>query len=126
MDTNDTEGLKYLRWSMFDCPYKAGTGYKFMEREPVLLLDDVVQATQMNLDIRLGYVTPHYAKMRGLVSIDSHRIGKAVKMRILSPKKRMRLVSALILRGVHRIGIDRDMVYFDTDDQKPAGLMLLC
>ena len=37
----DTEGLTHLRWSMFDSPDSEGSGYLFMEREPVYILDVV-------------------------------------------------------------------------------------
>ena len=35
----DRDGLRVLRWSMFDSPDSPGSGYKFMEREPVIALD---------------------------------------------------------------------------------------
>ena len=110
--------------SVVRLPRPAGSGFKFMEREPVLILDKVVHKTKMILDIRLGYVSPHYARLRGLVSTDSHRIGKAVRLRVLSNKKRMNLVSALIQEGVTRIALDRETLYFDTDNQKPDALIL--
>ena len=123
MDKN-CEGLEYLTWDMFDSPDKPGTGYKFMEREPVLILDNLVHKTKMILDIELAYVTPTTAKFMSLPTNDSHRIGKAVRLRVLNPKKRMRVVSGLIELGVRRINLDSETVYFDTDDQKPEWLGL--
>ena len=122
----DIEGLSYLRWSQFDSPDSPGSGYKFMERDTVTTLDRVVHATKMVLDIRLGYVTPTYANILGLVSHDSHRIGKAVRIRILSSKKRYRLIAGLINEGVKRIAVDEKnkFVYFDTDNQKPEILSI--
>ena len=122
----DCEGLLYLIWSQFDSPDQPGSGYRFMEREPVQLLDRVVHKTKMVLNIQLGYVSPKYARMKGMTTFDSHRVGKAVRIRIKCKKKRMRLVSALILEGVRRIAIDRELIYFDTDDQKQDEMPLWC
>ena len=122
----DCEGLLYLTWSQFDSPDSPGSGYRFMEREPVKILDTVIHRTKMVLNVTLGYVTPKTAKIMGLTTHDSHRIGKAIRVRVLNPKKRMKLVAALILLGVRRIALDRDIVYFDTDDQKPEWLSLWC
>ena len=118
-EEKDCEGLTYLRWSQFDSPDSPGSGKRFMDRETVLLLDRVVHKTKMVLDIRAAYATPKYAELLGVTTKDPHRIGKAVRIRILSPKKRMRLVRALILEGVTRIALARDIVYYDTDYQQP-------
>ena len=42
-DDLDIEGLDYLQWSLFDSPDEKGSGYKFMEREPVYILDRIVK-----------------------------------------------------------------------------------
>lgn len=120
----DIEGLDYLQWSLFDSPDEIGSGYKFMERQPVYILDKIVKKTRRNFDILLGYTSPNYAKRLLLATNNSHRIGKAVKLRVLNPKKRIDLVRLLILEGVSRIAISNDVVYYDTDDLKERGLYL--
>ena len=125
-EERNCEGLLYLTWDMFDSPDQPGSGWKYMEREPVMILDKVVHKTKMILNVELGYVSPTKAKMMGLTTHDSHRIGKAIRVRVLNPKKRMKLVSMLILLGVRRIALGWETVYFDTDDQKPEWLSLWC
>lgn len=50
MDNNlDIEGLDYLQWSMFDSPDEIGSGYKFMERQPVYILDKIVKRLEETL-----------------------------------------------------------------------------
>lgn len=119
----DIEGLTYLKWSMFNSPEKGeeDSGYKFMDRKTVLILDQVVHDTKMVLDncIELAYATPFYADMKGLVSFSAHRVGKAVRFRIKDPKKRMRLIGGLCRQNVKRICVSREVVYFDTDDLQP-------
>ncbi len=125
MDNNlDIEGLDYLQWSLFDSPDEIGSGYKFMERQPVYILDKIVKKTRRNFDILLGYTSPSYANKLSLATNNSHRIGKAIKLRVLNPKKRMDLIRLLILEGVSRIAVSNDVVYYDTDDLKERGLYL--
>jgi hypothetical protein len=123
-EMRNCEGLLFLTWDMFDSPDSKGSGYKFMEREPVLILDEVVRKTRMILTIEMGYVTKTYGDNQRLVSIDSHRVGKAIRIRIVGHSKRMKLVKALILEGVTRIALGRETVYFDTDDLKPDAFYL--
>ena len=125
MDNNlDIEGLDYLQWSLFDSPDEIGSGYKFMERQPVYILDKIVKKTRRNFDVLLGYTSPSYANKLSLANNNSHRIGKAIKLRVLNPKKRMDLIRLLILEGVSRIAVSNDVVYYDTDDLKERGLYL--
>jgi len=122
----DTEGLERLKWSMFDCPYQKGSGYRLMERAPVLILDQIAKEQRLRFDVELGYVSPRYAEVIGLISSDPHRAGLAVRVRILNSKKRMQLVKNLILYGVSRIALSRQTVYYDLDplakDQDWLGL----
>jgi len=115
MEEQDTEGLERLKWSMFDCPYQEGTGYRLMERPPVLILDAIAKEQRLRFDVELGYTSPTYADTIGLISSDPHRAGLAVRIRVLNPKKRMQLVKHLILYGVSRIALSRETVYYDMD-----------
>jgi len=80
----DTEGLRVLRWSMFDSPDDKGSGYRFMEREPVIALDRAAHYHRYVPNILLGYTTPRVADQLRLVSDNPHRIGKAVRIRCVS------------------------------------------
>ena len=120
----DREGLRVLRWSMFDSPDSEGSGYRFMEREPVVALDRASYTHTYIPNIILGYTSKNVADRMGLVSIDSHRIGKAVRIRCVGYKKRLALVRSLMEQGVLRFGIAKDFVYFDTDEMKPPAIYL--
>lgn len=118
MENKDTEGLRYYKWSEFDCKYEKGSAYKFMERKPVLLLDGYVTKTRYELPVILAYTSPKGASKLMLPSRSSHRVGMAIRVKVLNEKKRMSLVSYLILNGVRRISFNDESVYFDTDDLK--------
>jgi len=120
----DREGLRVLRWSMFDSPDSEGSGYRFMEREPVIALDRAAHRYEYRPDVILGYTSKIVADKMGLVSIDSHRIGKAVRIRCVGPKKRLKLIRSLMEQGIQRFAIDRETVYFDTDELKAPSIYL--
>jgi len=120
----DREGLKVLRWSMFDSPDKKGSGYMFMEREPVVALDRAAHYYTYIPNVILGYTSKYIADKLGLVSDNPHRIGKAIRIRCVGPKKRLKLVRSLMEQGVQRFAFDRETVYFDTDEMRPPSIYL--
>ena len=120
----DREGLRVLKWSMFDSPDTAGSGYRFMEREPVVALDRAAHRYEYRPNVILGYTSKTVADKMGLVSTDSHRIGKAIRVRCVGPKKRLMLIRSLMEQGIQRFAIDRETVYFDTDELKAPSIYL--
>lgn len=111
----DKEGLKCLLWSMFDSPDSFGSGKRFMESEPVAILDSVLKKERLRAFIEIGYTSKPYADKLRLASNSPHRAGMAVKFRCKSPSERMRIVKGLILYGVTRIHLYKESIYFDTD-----------
>jgi len=124
MNVDNCEGLTYLTWDMFDSPDLPNSGYKFMEREPVIILDNIVKKYRISLNIILGYTSKPYADKLKLIRANSHRVGKAVKIRCVGTKKRLTLVKGLIEQGVNRIGVGNEYVYFDTDDLKERAFYI--
>ena len=120
----DREGLRVLRWSMFDSSDSPGSGYRFMEREPVIALDRAAHRYEYTPNVTLGYTSKPVADKLGLVSDNSHRIGKAIQIRCVGYKKRLKLVRSLMEQGVQRFAISREVVYFDTDELKPPAIYL--
>lgn len=122
----DTEGLRVLKWSMFDSPDKLGSGKMFMESAPVHILDEVLYKQRINAYIMLGYTSKRYADRLGIGSNSSHRLGKAVKMRCINKVKRLKIVRGLIQYGVERIHLHNEWIYFDTDNyiKKPEIVLL--
>lgn len=120
----DCEGLKRLKWSMFDSPDKLGSGKMFMENDPVIILDNVFSDTMLTGYIELGYASKPYADKIALPSLSSHRVGKGVRFSCKNKERRMRLVSSLIQYGVNRIHLYPESIYFDTDNyiKKPELL----
>jgi len=125
---DDTEGLTHLRWSQFMCKCgkcEVNSGKLYMERLPVLFLDAISREERMRMDVELGYVCQKSAdKVHFLPSKDSHRVGLAIKIRVLNPFKRMKIVRGLVYRGVSRIALSDKSLYFDCDDLKQQALYI--
>ena len=95
-----------------------------MEREPVVALDRAAHYYTYIPNVTLGYTSKYVADKLGLVSDNAHRIGKAVRIRCVGPKKRLKLIRSLMEQGVQRFAVDRETVYFDTDEMKPPSIYL--
>ena len=117
----DEEGLKILKWSMFDSPDSLGSGKRFMESEPVFILDEVFRRERLKGYIHLGYTSKTYADKIGLGLESEHRIGKAIKFKCINPAHRFRIVRGLIQYGVERITLYDESIYFDTEHKLKGG-----
>ena len=96
-----------------------------MERIPVLILDDLCREERLKPNVLLGYVSKSYADRHSLPVRDPHRVGLAVKLKTKCNRVRFKYMRSLIVRGVSRIKISRDFIYFDVDDLLDMGLFVL-
>jgi len=95
-----------------------------MEREPVIILDEVVKRTRRFLNIERGYLSKAVADRMNLASNNPHRVGRAIQIRVVGQKKRMDIIKHLCLLGVTRIAVGKDILYFDTDGLKNDAFMI--
>lgn len=114
-EAKDTEGLSVFKWQEFDSVDKFGSGKYFMESEPVAILDAICKKNRIKPRILLGYTSDIVANKLKLSSDNPHRLGKAIKLECLNKKKRMTIVSGLIMYGIERIRVSDDWISFDTD-----------
>lgn len=124
---DDSEGLKNLLWSQFGCKCSKcniKSGKNFMERLPVYILDDIAREERIRLDIGLGYVCKPNADNLILTSKNPHRVGLGVRVNTKDSVKRLKLIRGLIMRGVTRIGVYNDYIYYDTDSLKEMGVFI--
>mgnify|MGYP000324188019 CR=1 FL=1 len=116
-DSFNRTGLSHLYWELFDSRDEQGSAFKYIEREPVLILDDILKQHQHYIPIiEIGYTTTKYANLLGLPSISPYRTGRGIRLRVTNAQKRMFLVENLIIRGIKRIAVSDDYVEFDTDN----------
>lgn len=126
-EADDKEGLKNLLWSQFGCKCSkcnVKSGKNYMERLPVYILDDISREERMRFQIDLGYTCKHNSNRLVLTTKNPHRVGLGVRVSVKDPVKRMKLIRGLIMRGVTRIGIYTDYIYYDTDSLKSMGFFI--
>jgi len=114
--------LKYFDFSEFDSPDKPGSGEKYMDREFLEMLDEARGLAKIQFRITSGYRTKQHNLKVGGVSTSSHLIGRAADIWCQHTGKRWQIVSALMEAGFSRIGIARDFIHVDNDDQKPDAI----
>ena len=116
-EKNNTTGLQNLYWELFDSPDANGSGFRYMERDPVLILDDIIREHwRYTPKILMGYTSKPIADNLGLPSISPYRVGKGIMLRVTNATSRMFLVENLIIRGVKRIAVSDEYVEYDTDN----------
>ena len=126
-EADDKEGLKNLLWSQFGCKcFKCNvkSGKNYMERLPVYILDDIAREERMRFQIGLAYTCKYNSNSLALTTKNPHRVGLGVRVNIKDSVKRMKLVRGLIMRGVTRVGIYTDYIYYDADSLKPMGFFI--
>lgn len=80
----------------------------------------------MIIEIELGYTSPRYANDHRIVSTNPHRVGKAIKIKCLCPKKRHKLITHLVMKGATSFAVSEKWIYFDTDDLVKPTFRVIC
>lgn len=114
--------LRYFDYSEFDCYYEENSGYKHMDREFMLMLDEARHLYGLDMKIMRAYVSPKLRPKLSIVNDSPHLLGKAACIWCKHPEKRYRMVAALLEVGFHRIGIGPDYIYIDNDEARPPML----
>lgn len=117
--------IRNFDYNEFDCYLQEGSGYRHMDREFLLMIDEMQEKTTLQIRVMRGYVSPQMAERVGLPKDHPHLLGRAACIWCKDPKKRIVLVAALLEVGFHRIGIGPDYLYFDNDEARPAQLYVL-
>lgn len=117
---------KYFSFDEFDSPDKPGSGYKYMDREFIEMLDEARDIAKIKFKILSGYVTnTHNLIHYKASSASSHLIGRAAHIECLNARKRLKIVESLNMVGFRRIGIHKDYIHVDNDDLKPPSIWLI-
>jgi uncharacterized protein YcbK (DUF882 family) len=111
---------KYFSFDEFDCPTTIGSGYKYMDREFIEMLDEARDIAGLKFKILSGYRTPIYNTILFMASTTStHLIGRAAHIECVNAKKRLRIIEALSMVGFRRFGLHCQYIHVDNDDLKP-------
>jgi len=117
---------KYFSFDEFDCPTQLGSGYKYMDREFIGMLDEARDIAKIRFKILSGYRTPMYNTTHFMASTTStHLIGRAAHIECFNAKKRLKIVESLSRVGFKRFGLGSKYIHVDNDDLKPNMIWFL-
>ena len=119
--------FKYFTYNEFDCKGGIGKG-ESMDNNFICLLDDARELAGIPFKITSGYRTPEYNKQ--LIDYgfqasitSSHIQGLAADIEVKNSENRFRIVGALVSVGINRIGIGKDFIHCDIDENKKPNLI---
>ena len=119
--------FKYFTYKEFDCKGGQGKGEN-MSDDFICLLDDARELAGIPFKITSGYRTEEYNKrlmdygfQASITS--SHLKGLAADIEVKSSEDRFRIIGSLISVGIYRIGIGKDFIHCDIDENKKPNLI---
>jgi len=119
--------FKYFTYKEFDCKGGQGKGEN-MSDDFICLLDDARELAGIPFKITSGYRTEEYNKrlmdygfQASITS--SHLKGLAADIEVKSSEDRFRIIGSLVSVGIYRIGIGKDFIHCDIDENKKPNLI---
>jgi|TARA_R110000751_G_scaffold304940_1_gene420811 zinc D-Ala-D-Ala carboxypeptidase len=119
--------FKYFTYKEFDCKGGQGKGEN-MDDDFICMLDDARELARLPFKITSGYRTPEYNKrlidygfQASITS--SHIQGLAADIEVKASEDRFRIIGSLMSVGIHRIGIGKDFIHCDIDENKKPNLI---
>lgn len=120
--------FKHFNYKEFDCKSGKGKGIDNMDKEFICLLDDARGIAEVPFKITSGYRTPEYNKAlleqgyKGSKN-SSHTKGLAADIYAKDSFTRFKIVTALMIVGINRIGIGNNFVHCDIDEDKSQQVL---
>ena len=119
--------FKYFTYKEFDCKGGQGKGEN-MNDDFICLLDDARELAGIPFKITSGHRTPEdnkqlidYGFQASITS--SHIQGLAADIEVKNSENRFRIIGALVSVGIYRIGIGKDFIHCDIDENKKPNLI---
>ena len=122
------DDFKHFNYKEFDCKSGKGKGIDNMDKEFICLLDDARGIAGVPFKITSGYRTPEYNKAlleqgyKGSKN-SSHTKGIAADIYAKDSFTRFKIVTALMIVGINRIGIGNNFIHCDIDEDKSQQVL---
>ncbi|MCP4323771.1 MAG: peptidase M15 [Alteromonadales bacterium] len=114
--------MKYFQYEEFDSPDIQGSG-QMMSKELLSKLDMVREEYGKPIHINSGYRTEAHNEKVGGKPASSHLKGLAADIACSSSRERFNLVKLFIEHGINRIGIAKNFIHIDIDDDKDQDVI---
>lgn len=113
--------IEYFKKKEFDC--KCGCGLNNISHQLVERLNNARKLCQVPFIVNSAVrCSKHNLYVGGSIS-SSHLIGLAVDIKVFSSSERYKIVQSLIACGFFRIGIYKDFIHIDIDENKIQDVM---
>tara|TARA_R100000458_G_C8277521_1_gene253062 strand:- start:156 stop:539 length:384 start_codon:yes stop_codon:yes gene_type:complete len=116
--------LRWFKYEEFNSPDDP-LSYKKMEEELLKRLDFARELANTPFKITSGYRTKEHNRKIGGVSNSSHLKGLAADIYCDSNINRWRIIDSLIKARFTRIGIGKNFIHCDIDEDKANGVIWL-
>jgi len=111
--------FRFFKYSEFDCPMHPNSGYRYMDRHFLSMLDEARRLAGIKFKIVEGFKSTERQRKEGGYKNNPHLIGRAAKIQCVHGNKRYKIITSLLEVGFTRIGVNRKYIYVDNDDLKP-------
>jgi uncharacterized protein YcbK (DUF882 family) len=114
--------MRYFKYEEFDSPDLEGSGEK-MSPKLLSILDAIREIYGSPIHITSGFRTKEANKEAGGKRNSSHLKGFAADLAVTDSSSRFKLINAIRLAGVGRIGIGSNFIHIDVDPSKPKNVI---
>ena len=116
--------LKHFEYEEFDCKWcgKPSTGFKYMDRHFLQMLDEARDLAELQFKILKGVVCYSCRHKINELENSAHLIGRAAVIQCKHSYKRYKIIASLLEAGFTRIGIHRNYLYVDNDDMRADSI----
>ena len=113
----------YFKREEFECP--CGCGENKIQDELINLLDEARSMCDFPFHINSGYRCITHNKAVGGKRTSAHRYGLAADIACYDSHKRWSMLDVFFTLGVHRIGVSKNFIHVDIDEDLPKEVVWL-
>ena len=114
--------MKYFEYEEFDSPDIQGSG-QMMSKEMLSKLDMVREEYGKPIYVNSGYRTEAHNEKVGGKPASSHLKGLAVDIACSESRERFNLIQLFLKYGISRIGIAKNFIHIDIDNDKAPNVI---
>ena len=114
--------MKHFQYEEFDSPDIQGSG-QMMSKEMLSKLDMIREEYGKPIHVNSGYRTEAHNEKVGGKPASSHLKGLAVDIACSESRERFNLIKLFLKHGINRIGIAKNFIHIDIDNDKAPNVI---
>jgi uncharacterized protein YcbK (DUF882 family) len=112
----------YKNFTVDEFACRCGCGKNHINPQLIAKLDNARDIACTPFVISSGYRCKTHNKKVGGSDTSSHTLGEAVDIKVNNSSDRQKILTALTLEGFDRIGIAKNFIHVDIDQNKPKNV----